>query len=468
MTARSPQSLRWLLVRRLVSLQAAILVSFLLLVVAALWGGGYLISPDPDDGQIELLRDAITRDATGRLSLRETPQLAGLRRQTPGFWFVIRDKTNQSISHGAVPPEFAAIGDALDGIGQARLGWNIGDAPRPTARVKWIDTDAGHVQIMTGSAGPMSWRRIALAISSLFVSAVAPAVAMMALATLIATPIVVRQALRGLDRAASHAAQVDIDKRGTQLPLDEVPVEIMPLVAAVNDALRRLDEGYEKHRRFLIDAAHELRTPIAILQTRLESLGLESLGRESGANRVLVDVARLSNLAEQLLDLQRIDRRMREFRPVNIVAMARKTVADLAPLAIATGYELSFEARPDRIDVSGDEGSLERALANLVQNSIEHGGRKGSITVRVGRPATISVSDEGPGVPPSQRERVFEPFYRLQGSDRGAGLGLNLVREIVRLHGGQVTMHDSAAGGACVTMTLQPDPPRPAAGAMIA
>ena len=204
----------------------------------------------------------------------------------------------------------------------------------------------------------------------------------MTLATLIATPMVVRRTLAGLDRAAAQAEKIDIDGRGARLPLEDVPSEIVPLVSAVNDALRRLDEGYERHKRFLVDAAHELRTPIAILQTRLESL---SLGPDAG--RVLEDVARLSTLADQLLDLQRVNQQVDRFSDVDIVAIGEKVAADLAPLAIAAGYEISFESAVGaRSYVRGDQGSLERALTNLVQNAIQHGGRKGAIAVRV-RPA---------------------------------------------------------------------------------
>ena len=102
------------------------------------------------------------------------------------------------------------------------------------------------------------------------------------------------------------------------------------------------------------------------------------------------------------------------------------------------------------------QGALERALTNLVQNAIQHGGRKGRIAVRVDRPATISVTDDGPGIQACDRERVFEPFYRLKGHDRGAGLGLNLVQEIVRRHDGAVVISEGPAGGTCVEMTFKP------------
>ena len=104
----------------------------------------------------------------------------------------------------------------------------------------------------------------------------------------------------------------------------------------------------------------------------------------------------------------------------------------------------------------GDAGALERALTNLIQNAIQHGGRKGRIAVQVEPPATIAVTDDGPGIQACDRERVFEPFYRSQGHGRGAGLGLHLVQEIVRRHDGAVAISEGPAGGTCVKMTFKP------------
>ena len=138
------------------------LALLVLFVVAALWGAGFLISLEPEDDTIDALREAIVRDANGghpRCAIRPRSRSGG--EQSPNFWFVIRDREGHSVSQGRVPREYAGIGAALDGIGQARLGWNIGDGPRPTARMKWIDTPAGNIQILTGPGGAVSWRRVA-------------------------------------------------------------------------------------------------------------------------------------------------------------------------------------------------------------------------------------------------------------------------------------------------------------------
>lgn len=450
MTTLPLRSLKSRLVWRLVALQAILLTLLVLLVVGALWATGYLIDDRDEDYAIEVVQKALERGAGGGLTLRQTPQLAKLRADVPDLWFVVTDAQDHILSDGAVPPDFARIGHSLDHINQGRLGWQIGDDPqRFAARFKRVETAAGSVQILTATQGAMPASKAALAALLIFAVVGLPSLLLMTSATLFATPAVVRRALAGLDAAASEAGRVDIDRRGARVSLQNVPAEIGPLVAAFNGALRRLDHGYERHKRFLTDAAHELRTPVAIVQTRLESFpdGAEK-------SRLLEDVSRLATLAEQLLDLQRLDLHPDEMQRVDLVDLARRVTSDLAPLAITAGYEISFAAEAPVVPVLGDQASLERALINLIQNAIAHGGRKGTISVAVEKSGAIAVSDEGPGIQPEHREQIFEPFHRLQAQNRGVGLGLNIVREIVRRHNGRVVMLGEASKGACFRMTF--------------
>jgi signal transduction histidine kinase len=119
---------------------------------------------------------------------------------------------------------------------------------------------------------------------------------------------------------------------------------------------------------------------------------------------------------------------------------------------------MEFAAASERVAVWGDAPAIQRALTNLVQNAIEHGGRAGTIAIRVDA-ATIEVCDEGDGIPLEQREHIFEPFSRLRSQSRGLGLGLNLVREIMHRHGGDVVALGSASGGACLRMTFPQQAP---------
>ena len=156
------------------------------------------------------------------------------------------------------------------------------------------------------------------------------------------------------------------------------------------------------------------------------------------------------------MDIQRLDRCDHPFAHINLIQIAQGTAANLTPLAITAGYELTLDAPTTPIETIGDAAALERALTNLVQNAIQHGPRRGTIGIRVSRPASIEVTDEGAGIPAEQREQIFEPFYRLTPLDRGAGLGLNMVHEIMLLHGGHVSVLDGPNGGACFRMTLPP------------
>ncbi|MHC2438136.1 sensor histidine kinase [Bradyrhizobium sp. USDA 4451] len=439
----------------LVTLQAALLALLVILLIAGLCASGILLVPRDEDHVIGIVQGALARDPQGGLMLRPTPDLKELRENTPDLWFVVRDRQGHSLSEGAVPNEFARIGDALDQISQARLGWQMfeDDPRKPPARMKRVNSDAGPVQVMTATQGPMTRAKTVLATSLAFLAVALPGLMLMAAATFVATPMVIRRAFAGLETAADEARRIDFRQRGSRLSAEHLPLEVAPLVSAVNDALKRLDDGYSRHQRFVADAAHELRTPIAILNTRLESL---PPGPEK--TRLLEDSARLATLAEQLLDIQRFDQCRNPFVRVDLVAVARNVAADLAPLAIAAGYELSLETATDRVETLGDRAALERALTNLVQNAIQHGGRRGTITIHVGSAATIDVSDEGDGIPQDQRARIFDPFYRLAPLDRGAGLGLNMVREIARLHGGHVSVLDGPKGGACFRLTLPPAP----------
>ncbi|MFD9899302.1 sensor histidine kinase [Mesorhizobium sp. NPDC059025] len=440
---RRPRSLKWSLVLRIVLLQGILITLLVPLLIVALMMFGAASLNDYEGGTADVIKDALARDTDGKLILNPTRELAELRRTEKNLWYVVRDKQGNMLKEGTIPPALAPFADQLDNISEARFSWTMGkNSDRPAGIVSWeSETGAGEVQILAGTEGKLSWGRLGLAAWQFFLVVILPVVGVMALATLFVTPWVVRGALRGLGAAATEAGQIDIDKRGMQLPLKDVPMEVTPLVNAVNEALVRLDNGYERHRRFLTDAAHELRTPVAILNTRVASLP-----PTPERARVLRDAARLSTLTDQLLDLQRLGRQVDSMAKVDLVDIARSVVLDMAPIAFSSGYEMAFEPDVEKLAATGDRASIERAVTSLVQNAIEHGGNRGKITISVVKPATIEILDEGEGVPEDERKKIFQPFYRLRPHDHGAGLGLNLVQEIMQLHGGRIEVLDGSPG----------------------
>jgi signal transduction histidine kinase len=256
-------------------------------------------------------------------------------------------------------------------------------------------------------------------------------------AMLIALPLMAR-ALRPITAEAGALHPRDSDRR-----LDErkAPRELLPLVRAFNAALDRLAVELGRRKRFVADVAHELRTPLAVVSLRVEALKDQEAKEElrSGLDR-------LTHLVTQMLDLERLSLAGGQRARIDLTVAARNVVADLAPMALKAGYELSLDAPDAPVTVDGDRHAIERAITNLICNSIAHGGGAGNIQVLVGEDHKVEVADEGPGVPLSLRPRLFEPFCRESSNSESCGLGLHLTREIMRAHGGDVRLVSSEGG----------------------
>jgi signal transduction histidine kinase len=155
---------------------------------------------------------------------------------------------------------------------------------------------------------------------------------------------------------------------------------------------------------------------------------------------------RLGSMVGQMLDAERLALAGRRREAFDLVELGRQTLASIAPLAIANGYELSFSAATPRLGLKGDPHAIGRALSNLLGNAVAHGGGAGMIELRIGSDASVEVVDEGPGIPAEAHERIFEPFSRERWDRDGCGLGLHLVREIMRAHGGTAGVRGSSEG----------------------
>lgn len=246
-----------------------------------------------------------------------------------------------------------------------------------------------------------------------------------------------------------------IDRRGSSdlSPLDPgaAPPELQPLIASINGLMTRLAANFEAQRRFIADAAHQLRTPLAGLRTQTE-LALAQRDPEAlraSLAQLEASTQRTVHLANRLLSLARAGTQQHPAHErVDLTALARDTVTDWVPRAVEQGIDLGFEAGPDNdaVEVRGDPLLLREMLSNLVDNAVRYTGAGGSVTVRVtGAPAgELSVADSGPGIPAADRERVLQPFFRgAHGSAPGSGLGLAIVDEIARGHGATLTLGDN-------------------------
>lgn len=241
------------------------------------------------------------------------------------------------------------------------------------------------------------------------------------------------------------AAVLRSRKRGALDPLDggTLPDEIRPVATALNDLLVRLKESVERERSFIADAAHELRTPFTALDLQVQSLRAETAGaaHDAAVQGLETGVARATRLVEQLLALAREERDgNREHEAVALVDLARDVIEEMLPLADTRGVDLGME-RADTVRVGGDREALRVLIRNLLDNAIRYSPAATQVDVSVERRdgaeprALLVVSDGGPGIPPPERERVFDRFYRVPGTaSPGSGLGLALVRLIAAHH----------------------------------
>jgi len=262
---------------------------------------------------------------------------------------------------------------------------------------------------------------------------------------------------RGLRPLKQIAADLG-ERTATSLEaLDErpMPAEVRPLVQALNDLLARLALALESQRTFVADAAHELRTPLSAVQLQMQLAERARTDPERAA--AFADLkrglARASHLVQQLLTLarQEPDAAQRPVAEVDLAQVARRVLAEQAPLAAQNGIDLGL-GHDDAIEVKvrGDAEALRVMLGNLVDNAIRYTARAGSVDVllraRDGR-ACVSVTDTGPGIPESERERVFDRFYRREGSRAdGSGLGLAIVKNIADRHGAVITIENASPG----------------------
>ncbi|WP_370649785.1 sensor histidine kinase [Neorhizobium galegae] len=380
---------------------------------------------------------ATTRDSQGRLELRDTPGLRALKEQNTSLWYVVATIDGASVSYGTIPPVYAQLADLVHLFDDADIRGST--ATKEVATIDSAEAAVGEIRILFGGVADKGSRVFALLTRAypIYVSLLAVALP----AIFLAVPRIVGRALARVSDVADKASQIEPRQHGTRLPVEGIPKEVAPLVIAFNGTLERLESELKKRQRFLIDAAHELRTPIAIMQTRIDGM---PEGPER--RRLLNDVARLALTAEQLLDFERNDQASDLHEAVDLVEIARTVVADLAPQAIAAGYQISFQSDVESVERRGSPSALPRAVGNLVRNAIDHGGNRGMITVSVSAAGRITVADEGAGIPAEHQQLVFEPFYRVTPKSRGAGLGLSLVKQIVANHGGRVSLQSGTIG----------------------
>lgn len=250
------------------------------------------------------------------------------------------------------------------------------------------------------------------------------------------------------------------------VPLEGTPAELQPFLDEINSLLARLAEAVDAQSRFVADAAHQLRTPIAGIRAQAEA-ALAS-PQPDAAHHALARIAASSQgmgeLVQKLLMLARVDAAENSLRleTIDSAALVRAVALEWAPRALAQGVEIGFEARGTHCKIVGEPQLLRELLVNLIDNALRYGGSRIALAVEEDGEGRVvwQVADNGPGIPESERRTAFAAFHRLSAAPGGAGLGLTIVQRIARLHGATVDLSAGAGGGGLVVSVAFPAMPR--------
>ena len=393
-------------------------------------------------GHVEAVAGALRAGPDGRLQL-DLPA-------APGFDYVVRG------ADGAVL--LASTGAGASRLGPVPADWDAGfyrdDDTDGTASLfgayRRVASPAGPVVVQVAERDALSLLEARGFFDELFRD-VLPVIAPFMALTLLVGVVTIRRGLWPLKAVAAQAAR--ITPRSTELRLSEadLPRELQPLVAAINGTLDRLDHGFRMQREFTADAAHELRTPLAVLAAHLDSL--EDRGVAAGLRG---DVGRMSRLVGPLLLVAQLEElSVAPGETADLHAIAVEVAASLTPLAVRRARAIAVTGTERPAPVAGNADALRQAVRNLVENALQHTRPNTTVEVAVSETPAVTVTDRGPGVPAADRERLFQRFWRGRRDGSGAGLGLAIVARIVAAHGGRIEVDDAPGGGARFTLRLR-------------
>jgi heavy metal sensor kinase len=277
--------------------------------------------------------------------------------------------------------------------------------------------------------------------------------------------VLARHALSPMDRLAADAQRITADRLHERLTVPNERDEIGRLAVVVNDAFARLEASFDQLRRFTADASHELRTPLAIIRG-LGEAGLAEIRTaaeyKDAIASMLEEVDRLSSLVDTLLRLSHADagRVPLSREPVDLAGLVREAAGSLAPLAEERRQALEVRTAA-QIVVMVDRLILREAITNILDNAIKYSPEQARIEIQVssrGGEAVVDVADEGPGIPPEYRARIFDRFFRVdRGRSRdhgGSGLGLAIAKWAVEVNGGRIAVAAGQSGGSVFRLTL--------------
>jgi signal transduction histidine kinase len=398
-----------------------------------------------------IVQAALREGPDGRKFIEPTDELRGYMRRNPEFRFAAID-----VETGAVLPgsseELATAFAPSTRVDMLTISFHMADDPNPNARgwVRTIGTAIGDMRFVLYGAYFRSEDLFynlsyTLTIRNFFVY-----LPFCGVLTLIAF-VVVRRGLAPLRAAAGAAASIDVNSLKERIPSADLPSEIAPFVEAVNHALARVDDGVARQRRFLANAAHELRTPITILCAHIANPDDATFRRD-----VKRDARRIRTIVEQLLSMAHVDNQKGGVESeTDLGNVALSVILSYMPLTIENGRNIELEQPSAPVIVRADRWAVESILTNLIENAVRAEPKGGAVLVRVHGDARIDVVDHGDGVALEDRDAIFEPFWRKSDATRGAGLGLAVAKELMDKLDGRIWVEETSGGGATFKLSFR-------------
>lgn len=400
--------------------------------------------------QVAAVALALSADVQGQLSLTLPPKLERMFSEHPEAYAfrvstadgrVLFERNGRLIPVAPVTPEALASLDGMTTSASAALGRTLAAAQKILI--------GGQPYLVTFAAAADPARlTFGVYLDELLGHVVLPLVPFAVLLTLV-NVWTVRRSLAPLVGAAASARRVGLTQAVEPLPVAGLPLEVRALVEATNEALGRLKEALDHERAFNAEAAHALRTPLAILSARLADLPGDALAP------LRDDVAALTRLVNQMLASAQAEAlTIGADQSCDLAVVGRELVARMAPFAIRQGRRLAFEGGGPVI-VRGDADAIAHAARNLVENALRHAPKGSEVTIGVEAGGILSVTDCGPGIPDAQKGLAVTRFWRAAPHDgQGSGLGLPIADRIAKAHGGSLRIEDRPGGGARVVLAM--------------
>ena len=398
-----------------------------------------------------LIVQSLTLDSKKELILQPTPSFLEYTARRPKLgWAVVEISSGHEINNSAA--DLVSIVRRLGPLLPQRYG-NL-ETKRPEVAddivmVTTEHTEFGDVAVVT-AGNVFGWDDIPGFIRE-FLPALIPMFGPVLFGVIIVIPIVVRWFLNPLRAIITTANAINIRSTDLRLPINGLSTELRMFVETLNEVLNRLDVGFARQRLFTANAAHELRTPIAILQARIDMMPDDDPTR----TELRRDVRRLALLVDQLLSVARIEEQKETINEIfDLVALVKEVVADCAPLTFRSDRKISFYSDVQSLIIKGHKAAIVSALSNLIDNAIRVEPIKGTVNINVTPQAEVFIVDHGPGINSKDMPFIFEPFWRKNENYPGTGLGLAIASEVANLHNGYLDVSETPNGGATFRFCL--------------